>query len=147
MKIVTAAGKQKIVMTRKEWEAIGKKAQWRPESRKILVWSGVKSVMAIEDFDPASDDDYLSEMTENVKSHVSSPGYMHEAFGLSKSSRMYLEAEVVPVEGTLSTVQKGIRQWVTNCDFDIKIFIGLMTEETIERLVNEALDSYTGLPN
>ena len=28
MKIVTASGKQKIVMTRKEWKAIGKKAGW-----------------------------------------------------------------------------------------------------------------------
>jgi hypothetical protein len=28
MKIVTAAGKKKVVMTRKEWEAIGKKAGW-----------------------------------------------------------------------------------------------------------------------
>jgi hypothetical protein len=29
MKIVTASGKQKVVMTRKEWEAIGKKAGWK----------------------------------------------------------------------------------------------------------------------
>jgi hypothetical protein len=28
MKIVTANGKQKVVMTRKEWESIGKKAGW-----------------------------------------------------------------------------------------------------------------------
>jgi len=28
MKIVTAGGKQRVVMTRKEWKAIGKKAQW-----------------------------------------------------------------------------------------------------------------------
>ena len=28
MKIVTASGKQRVVMTRKEWEAIGKKAGW-----------------------------------------------------------------------------------------------------------------------
>lgn len=28
MKIVTASGKQKVVMTRKEWKAIGKKAGW-----------------------------------------------------------------------------------------------------------------------
>jgi hypothetical protein len=28
MKIVAAAGKQKVVMTRREWEAIGKKAGW-----------------------------------------------------------------------------------------------------------------------
>ena len=36
MKIVTASGKQRVVMTRKEWEAIGKKAGWN-ESVKLNV--------------------------------------------------------------------------------------------------------------
>ena len=33
MEIVTASGKQRVVMTRKEWKAIGKKAGWTKKAQ------------------------------------------------------------------------------------------------------------------
>jgi hypothetical protein len=43
MKIVTANGKQKVVMNRKEWESIGKKAGWNDDEEDRL-----SSVYAME---------------------------------------------------------------------------------------------------
>jgi KaiC/GvpD/RAD55 family RecA-like ATPase len=54
MKVVTANGKQKVVMNRKEWESIGKTAGWRnedvgelTEEQKAAVHSATAAIRSV----------------------------------------------------------------------------------------------------
>jgi len=159
MKIVTAGGKQKIVMTRKEWKAIGKKAGWTKmsqsdvgDSRKILVWSGVKSVTVVDDEDPGDGVSRLKEMAEAVESYMEG---ISESVGFgSHNTRVYLVAKVQPIPQTLSV--QPIQQtsstelentpedlkWRIGCNFDIEVFINFISEKDMDWYVNEAMKSY-----
>ena len=136
MRIVKAENKKRVVMTRKEWEAIGKKAQWNGKRTsgmtKSVVWKGKKHVSSRNyDTDPSATD-YLEELTSEIKSYFDFSDYVGPF-------EVGFESVVTPVTESIAVKKNDGPDgpsWDVEGDFEIEIRLLTQSPESIGETVD-----------